>query len=311
MIVATAFGWALLALPGVMRLKLSRLQPAVWTRLAAGCLAVGAGLVGIGLLTMAVPTLLERIGAHHLAALCQRLLHDFLGGGHLGGLIAAFTLAFVTYRAYSSVRRLRGAREGVRVESWVGEHRRFTDHDVVVIPTDALVAITPGGRSTQVIVSSGLIELLDDDEFALVLKHEVSHLRRRHDRWVVLATVLEAALGWLPLVGSSAAVLRLGVERWADEDATGDDPAARRILYKALLAASGVRPNPGVASFSGFGGLEMLNDRLEALSTNRTGIRNHRWYPGLIAITPLAAAAWLGSVAALAVSVTSNGICFT
>lgn len=308
MIAATAFGWALLALPAVMQRKLSRLHPAIWTRLAAACLAVGAGLVGIGLLTMAVPILLEGVGAHHLAALCRRLIHDFLGGGHLGGLTAAVTLAFITYRAYAAVRRLRGAREGIRVESWIGEHRRAIDHEVVVIPTDALVAVTPGGRSTQVIVSSGLVELLDDDEFALVLKHEVSHLRRRHDRWVALATVLEAALGWLPLVGSSAAVLRLGVERWADEDATGGDPTARRVLYTALLAASGVRPNPGVA---GFGGFEMLKDRLEALSTDRTGTRNRRWYAGFVALPPLAAAAWLGSIAVLAVSVTSSGICFT
>ena len=307
MIAAAAFGWALLAAPAVMRRRFRRLDPSTWSKLTAACLVVGAGLVWLGLVTMAVPTLLEGVGAHHLAALCRRLIHDFMGGGHPGGLIAVVVLAYVTFRAYTAVRRVRRTREAVQVESWIGEHHRAVDHEVVVVPTDTLVAVTPGGRSTQVIVSSGLKELLDEEQLFLVLRHELSHLRRRHHRYLTVATVVEAALGWLPFAGSSTGVVRLGVERWADEDAAGDDPTARRVLYAALLAASGVRPNPGLA---GFGGLGMLKDRLEALSADRAWTSTRRWYPGVVAVSMAVAAVGLGSMAVLGISLTSSGLCF-
>lgn len=307
MIAAAAFGWALLTVPALMRRRLRRLDPSTWSKLAAACLAVGAGLVGLGLVTMAVPTLLEGVGAHHLAALCRRLLHDVMGAGHLGGLTAAAVLAFMVFRAYAAVRRLRRARKAAQVEPWVGEHHRAADHEVVVVPTDTLLAVTPGGRSTQVIFSSGLKQLLDHDELALVLRHELSHLRRRHHRYLSLATGVEAALGWLPFVRSSVGVVRLGVERCADEDATGNDPAARRLLYSTLLAASGVHPNPDLA---GFGALDMLKDRLEALSEERTRTSVRRWYPGVVAVSMAAAAAWLGSMAVLGISLTSSGLCY-
>lgn len=308
MIAAVAIGWALLAFPAVLRRQLSRLQPSTWSKLVAGSLVVGAGLIGIGLFTMAVPTLFEGVGAHHLAALCRRLIHDVLGGGHLGGSLAAGILAVIVYRACATVRRLRQARVGARIESWVGSHYTAEGHEIVIVPTDTLLAATPGGRSTQVIVSSGLVELLDDDELDLVLKHELSHLRRRHYRYLNVAAIVESALGWLPLSASAARVLRLGVERWADEEATDDDPTARRVLYTALLAASGVRPSRGLA---GFGGLEMLKERLEGLKTDGVAVSTFRWYPAVVAVSATAAAAWVSSMAVLGISlVSSSYLCF-
>lgn len=306
MIAAAALGWALASVPGVMKMRFKRLHPAVGSKLAAACLLVGAGLIAVGLLTMAVPTLLEGVGAHHLAALCRRLLHDVMGVGHVGGLGAAGVLAFVAFRAHMAFRGLQRTRAAAWVEPWIGEHRNADDHDVVVVPTDTLLAFTPGGRSNQVILSSGLVRVLDDQELALVLNHELSHLRRRHHRYLAIAAVVEAALGWLPFTRSSAWVLRLGVERWADEDATGNDSAARHVLHRALLAASGVRPNPGMA---GFGGLEMLKDRLEALTGDRVQTSTRQLYPAVFALSTLAAAAWVGSIAVLGISLVSTGLC--
>lgn len=306
MIAAAALGWALISVPGVMKVRFKRLHPAVGSKLAAACLLVGAGLIALGLLTMAVPTLLEGVGAHHLAALCRRLLHDVMGAGHVGGLVAAAMLAFVVIRAHIAVRGLQRARAAAWVEPWIGEHRSADDHEVVVVPTDTLLAVTPGGGSTQVILSSGLLKMLDDHELALVLNHELSHLRRRHHRYLTVAAVVEAALGWLPFTHSSAWVLRLGVERWADEDATGNDSAARHVLHRALLAASGIRPNPGMA---GFGGLEMLKDRLDALTGDRIQTSTRRLYPAVVALSTLAAAAWIGSMAVLGISLVSSGLC--
>src|SRR3546814_4715930 len=62
----------------------------------------------------------------------------------------------------------------------------------------------------------------------------MAHLRHHHDRYVTLAAILDRALGWLPGVQASIGAVRLGVERWADEEAA-TRPGARDVLRRALL----------------------------------------------------------------------------
>jgi len=307
MIAVALFGWGLLALPGLARRHLSRLHPGLWSRLTAWALGVGSGLIALGLLATSVPTLLERVGAHHLAALCRRLLHDLLAGGHVGGLIAGGLLAVLSYRWVAGWRRLSRARRTAVVEPWVGDHRVESDYELVVIAASEPIALAAGGPARQVILSSGLIEGLSEYELTMVVRHELAHLRRRHHRHLMIAATAEATFGWLPLVSSSAQAMRLGVERWADEEAAGTDPRARRTLGSALVTAAGCRPQPGVA---GLGDVEMAVERLKALETSPPAGLSRWWYPVVGVVTTAAASLGVTSMAVVGISLGSGGICY-
>lgn len=307
MIAVIAVGWALLALPGLARSQLSRLHPGLWTRSVVWSLGVGAGLISVGLLAMAAPTLLEGVGAHHLAALCRRLIHDLIAGGHVGGAIAAVLLSVAAFRFLVGWKRLRRWRRSALIEPWVGSHWTLDDFELVVVPTRQLLAFTAGGTRRQVVVSQGLVAALAEDELTMVIRHERAHLVGRHHRHLGFAAVVEAAFGWLPRVKSSVQVLRLGVERWADEQAAGTAPGSRRVLRSALLAVAGCRPQPGTA---GLGGVEMAAERLRALEAvpSSESLRWLRLGAGLVETA--AASVWLTSVAVISISLTSGGLCY-
>lgn len=302
-----AFGFALLAFPGMGRHHLRALGPVVEARLGAGALAFGSGLVGFGLVSMSVPALLDDVGARHLAALCQRLIHDFLAGGHVGGGLAAALLGVLAFRAIRGWRRVRRSQRAAIIEPWVGHHRAREDYELVVLPTSEFVALTVGGAARQVVVSHGLVAALSDDQLTMVVRHELAHLRGGHDFFLAIAALVEAIFGWVPLVASSTHALRLAIERSADEQAAGADPVARRVLYSALAVAVRCHPEPGTASF---GGADMVLDRLSALESNPRTDRSRWSYLALGVVASTAASLWLFSVVVVGVSLTSSGVCF-
>jgi hypothetical protein len=259
-------------------------------------------------MAMALPTLLTGIGAHHLAALCQKLIHDTLALGHPGGIAAALVLLTVGARGGMGVWSVWRGRRAASFESWVGVHHRGTDHDLVILPTAEPIAMSSAAPRRRIILSAGLVTALCAEELEMVIRHELSHMSRHHHRYLELATIIEKALGWLPFVGSSVQTLRLGLERWADEEAAGSDPASRGILRSALLATIGIRIRPG---FAGFGAADMIALRAEALNQEpRTGAL--RWWYPILALTTAGAAttAGLSSLAVLSISLASAGLCY-
>lgn len=308
MIAVVTFGWALLALPGTARRRLGHLGPAMGARLSVWSLAVGSGLIAVGLVSMSAPTLLDGVGAYHLADLCRRLIHDVLAGGHVGGGVAGALLAVLSVRAVRGGRRLWRMGQAAVIEPWVGHHHRAgEDYELVVVPTADLIALTVGGAARQVVVSNGLVEALTDDELTMVVRHELVHLRGRHHYYLAVAGLVDATFGWVPLVRSSTRALRLAVERSADEEAAGADPVLRRVLYSALVAAVGCRPQPGVA---GFGGVDTALERLKALESNHASVRSRWSYVAVGVVASAAASLWLLSVVVIGVSLASSGICY-
>lgn len=306
MIAVVAFGLMLLALPGAARSRLRLMGPSIESRLAAGSLAFGLGLVGIGLVSMSV-TLFEGVGSHRLAAMCRRLIHDVLAGGHFGGVVAVLLLAVLSVRAVVGWRRLRRIQKAAVIEPWVGHHQwQDENYELVVVPTADFVALTVGGVARQVVVSDGLIKALSDHELRMVVRHELAHLRRRHHTYLAIAALVDCIFGWIPVVRSSTRALRLAVERSADEEAAGDDPAARRALYSALAAATRCLPQPGIA---GFGGVEMVFERLRALESKPLTSRPRWSYVAVGFVASAAASLWLVSALLVGVSVLSVEIC--
>lgn len=307
MIAVVAFGWALLALPGLARRRLRLMEPLMEARLSALSLAFGSGLVVFGLVSMSLPTLHDGVGAHQLVAICRRLIHDLLAGGQFGGGVAALLLAILLVRAVTGLRRLRRIQQAAVIEPWVGHHQRDdNDYEFVVVPTAGFVALTVGGSTRQVVVSDGLVAALSDDELTMVVRHELAHLRRRHHSYLAMAALIDSIFGWIPGVRSSTGALRLALERSADEEAAGDDPVARRALYSALAAATRCLHHPGIA---GFGGVDTVVERLIALESKPHAARSRWSYVAVGAVASTAVSLWLSSVVVLGISVLSIEIC--
>ncbi|MDX6282040.1 MAG: hypothetical protein QOH03_3111 [Kribbellaceae bacterium] len=105
-------------------------------------------------------------------------------------------------------------------------------------------AVAIPGRPGHVLVTSGMLRLLDDRERRVMLAHERSHLVRHHHR---LVAITGSAAAMNPLLSRVPALVAYLVERWADEDAattTGDRQLVASTVAKASLAARGQRLAP-------------------------------------------------------------------
>ena len=142
---------------------------------------------------------------------------------------------------------------GIRVRAVLSRYRRLRhDHSGPVEIADHAhpFAFTLPGRGGHVMLSSGLVGMLDEAERAVVLAHEHTHARHRHDRYLLTAQLAAAVvppLRWL------VSRLQFSLERWADETAVvhcGDRGFVARTLGKvALRTATPI----GVMGFTGLG----------------------------------------------------------
>ena len=106
---------------------------------------------------------------------------------------------------------------------------------LVVVDDQRPEAFTTPQPLGRVVVTTGLLDALCDDERRMVLAHETSHLLHRH-AWWLLAVDLAAAAN--PLLRPTAATAARCAERWADEDAAatvGDRRRAARALARIAL----------------------------------------------------------------------------
>ena len=210
-------------------------------RLGSQVITVALGVV----LLAAVPTLwllsLSYVG--HLPIIGGRLEWCAKAVGlrepvpHVAGIVALSVTAVGTWRAsrvVTTFRRLR--RDGVGFVE-IAEH-------------DRPLAFTLPGRAGHVVLSTGLVDLLDDAERDVVVAHERSHARHRHDRYVLTAQLADAVM---PVVRPLARRLQFTLERWADEDAVahcGDRTFVARTLGKVALH----NVSPAISlSFAGLG----------------------------------------------------------
>lgn len=109
---------------------------------------------------------------------------------------------------------------------------------VVMVDDDTADAFTVAGIRGCVVIGRFLFSQLTPDERQVVTAHELSHLRRRHHLYVHLADVAAAAN---PLLRGIPQAVRIGVERWADEEAAagvGDRRTTGRAVARVALVRS-------------------------------------------------------------------------
>lgn len=242
---------ALVALPGALDRFGRRLRPWEWGWLSTIGLGGGLVLLEAVLLLRAAPTLLRAGGVVWLATACERVLQPLVAGGPVVGWAAA--LGAVALPASAAVHWRRGRRLRARLagDLWLGERRVIGGHPVVVLPIARPMALSfEHHGAPSIIVSDGLLRVLDDAQVEAVVRHEAAHLRHAHQRLLTVAAVAEGVLGWLPPVARTAGAVRLAVERWADEEAAASAAGGRHAVRDSLLVLADVDPLAGVAAFT-------------------------------------------------------------
>ncbi|MBV8540113.1 MAG: M56 family metallopeptidase [Pseudonocardiales bacterium] len=109
--------------------------------------------------------------------------------------------------------------------------------ELAVVALDDPHAFAVPGRPGRILVTRGLLSVLDGDERRVVLAHERAHLRSRH-HWLRAATEVCAAVN--PVLIPVREAVAFLVERSADEHAaavTGSRELVARALTKAALAS--------------------------------------------------------------------------
>ncbi len=183
----------------------------------------------------------------------------------------------------ATLRLGRGVRQ-VRVLNATISERRCGDLAVIDAAVPEAVTV-PGwpGSTGSIVVTSGMLKVLEPSEQAVLLAHERCHLRSQH--WLFrAATRLGAAL--LPAAKPLVACCDHTLERWADESAAvdvGNRGLVARSIAKAALAGADYR-RTGVSLAFAEGA---VGKRVEALLEPR---RRGRWSSWSVAALPLALA---------------------
>jgi len=223
----------LLALPALAARWSRRIPAADWTRVVLVALAAGFATVFGALLLAAVPALAWVVDAPTVVDHCRGLLAPLAADPTLLSWVTAVAASALVVRFASGAHRaLTGARRA-RVEAWLGEHRDAGDYELVVLPTPEVLAFGVPGSPPQVVVSTGLVDVLEPEQTSAVIAHEIAHHRLHHSRVLAFLAGLECAFAWFSPAGRSVEAGRTAVEAWAD-DAAGHDVSVRSSLRSAL-----------------------------------------------------------------------------
>jgi len=199
-------------------------------------------------LAVSLLTLLAVLGAAAvLSALALVVAGGVIGHPHLFERLAWCRLVLVAgHRASwpvagsAGVMLLVGLVRAVRFDvGWRRTVQRYQGlGGVDVLASPEQVAFAAPGKPGTVVVSEGLLDLLDDDESAAVIAHERAHLVLHHARYLRVAGLAAAAVP--PLLPLSRQ-LRFATERAADEGAAvavGDRRVVARAIARVALATS-------------------------------------------------------------------------
>lgn len=185
-------------------------------------------------------------------------------GAVVGGLAASAVISAVVWKyGNASVLRNFAPRVPSATESWLQDYVRvlakFEGAGEVLLrvaDTPAPLAMAIGGEKRTILVSSGLLELLDRDETGSVVAHELMHLKHHDAEFKVFSRVLSRILFFDPFSKFFDPAVHREREFLADEmggRSTGKPAALASALLK--IADRGAPPKSAWGlSIYGLGG---------------------------------------------------------
>ncbi len=163
---------------------------------------------------------------------------------------------------------------------------RFGFRALQVVPTDEVLCFCMGLLRPRIVVSTGLVELLDRAELDAVLAHEASHQRRRDPLRLLVAAVAIRGLLFVPALADLATAARLTTE--IEADAAAVDRYGSTNLLRALKTVLGAVPRTP-AGASAMVSSDLMSDRVQALGGDhpRVVIRRRRFVASIAALAVL------------------------
>lgn len=163
----------------------------------------------------------------------------------LAGLFSerAIRLMFLGGSVRTSDRQFRHIHDMARDSAYLLDMPDVPEVYVVQNPVPNAMAI--GADNPFIVLNTGLVDLLDEEELRFVVGHEVGHVLSGHAVYRTMALILTglgSRLAWLPLGNIAIGAILMGLNEWqrkselsADRAGllTGQDPeAAKRALMK-------------------------------------------------------------------------------
>lgn len=146
----------------------------------------------------------------------------------LSGLISerALRLMFLGGSVRVGENQFRNLHDMVRDSSYILDLQEVPELYVMQDPSPNAMAI--GSDHPFIVINTGLLELLDDEETRFVVGHEVGHILSGHAVYktmVIILTRLSYALAWLPLGGVAIRAILLGLMEWSRKSELSADRA--------------------------------------------------------------------------------------
>lgn len=144
---------------------------------------------------------------------------------------AAAVLLVVVLGLRAAWKRQRSLRDTCRSLLPVGRRQIIDGHLVTVVEDSAPSAFALGRDRWGIVVSTGLLAALDEQQMRAVLAHEATHLRERHHLVLDFIGSITGPLRWAPF----AAAIADAVPHYLEVSA--DNAARRRTGTRALASA--------------------------------------------------------------------------
>ena len=182
-------------------------------------------------------------------------------GAVVGGLTASSIISVIVWRyGNAAVIRKFAPRNPKADERWLqeyvdlfGKFERVPGVRVRIVESDDALAMAVGGKEQIILVSSGLLALLDQDELEPVVAHELMHLKHHDAEFKVFSRVLSRILFFDPFSKFFDPAVHREREYLADE-ASGRTTGKPATLASALLKlADRSPPAPSAWGLSIFG----------------------------------------------------------
>jgi Zn-dependent protease with chaperone function len=111
-------------------------------------------------------------------------------------------------------------------------------------------AYTSGDTRIFIVVTSGLVEMMNDDELDAVLAHECGHILCRHVVYKMVADYLKIGLDALGLLGSLAKPIEFALLYWSRKAELSCDRCASIVTSPDIVASSMARLAGGPKSIT-------------------------------------------------------------
>lgn len=169
-------------------------------------------------------------------------VRDAAAGAVLTGLAVASLLSYLVWRfAAGHVLRRLNPRALHADEAWIQEYVRLladlegiSAPPVLVVERGEPVAMAVSGKESAILVSTGLLGLLDKDELETAIAHELMHLKHHDAEFKVFSTVFSRILFFDPFSKFFDPAVHREREYLADE-MSGRSTGKPAALASALL----------------------------------------------------------------------------